>query len=148
MIATTYALPDILVFAVAALCILLGAVGVIAAKNPVHAALSLILALLGVSVASLEQSADFLAAVEVIVYAGAIVVLFLFVIMFLGVDASRHPRLEPLVGQRGLAAAGVVVTVEPGVYVAGVGGVRIEDTLVVTADGAEPLTRFTKDVVA
>ena len=43
---------------------------------------------------------------------------------------------------------GVVVTVEPGVYVAGVGGVRIEDTLVVTADGAEPLTRFTKDVVA
>ena len=31
---------------------------------------------------------------------------------------------------------------------AGVGGVRIEDTLVVTADGAEPLTRFTKDVVA
>ena len=111
MIATTYALPDILVFAVAALCILLGAVGVIAAKNPVHAALSLILALLGVSVAFLEQSADFLAAVEVIVYAGAIVVLFLFVIMFLGVDASRHPRLEPLVGQRGLAAAGVVVTV-------------------------------------
>lgn len=43
---------------------------------------------------------------------------------------------------------GVVVTVEPGVYVAGIGGVRIEDTLVVTADGAEPLTRFTKEVVA
>ena len=43
---------------------------------------------------------------------------------------------------------GAVVTVEPGVYVAGVGGVRIEDTLVVTDDGAEPLTRFTKEVVA
>jgi Xaa-Pro dipeptidase len=43
---------------------------------------------------------------------------------------------------------GAVVTVEPGVYVAGVGGVRIEDTLVVTADGADPLTRFNKEVAA
>jgi Xaa-Pro aminopeptidase len=43
---------------------------------------------------------------------------------------------------------GVVVTVEPGVYVAGIGGVRIEDTLVVTQHGAERLTNFTKDVAA
>jgi Xaa-Pro aminopeptidase len=54
------------------------------------------------------------------------------------VSAKGEAILEP----------GVVVTVEPGVYVAGVGGVRIEDTLVVTEDGAEPLTRFTKDVAA
>ena len=111
MFATTYAIPDVLVFAAAALCILTGAVGVIAMKNPVHSALSLILCLLGVAVAFLEQNADFLAAVEVIVYAGAIVVLFLFVIMFLGVDTSKHPHVEPLVGQRWLAGLGVAVTV-------------------------------------
>ena len=56
----------------------------------------------------------------------------------------------PWVSSQGTAILepGVVVTVEPGVYVAGVGGVRIEDTLVITTDGAEPLTKFTKDVAA
>jgi len=43
--------------------------------------------------------------------------------------------------------AGAVVTVEPGVYLPGIGGVRIEDTLVVGANGAEPLTLTPKDLV-
>ena len=111
MLATTYAIPDVLVFATAALLIVVGALGVIAMKNPVHSALSLIMSLLGVAVAFLEQSADFLAAVEIIVYAGAIVVLFLFVIMFLGVDKSQHPHVEPLIGQRWFAGLGVFITV-------------------------------------
>ena len=111
MLATAYAIPDVLVFATATLLILVGAVGVIAMKNPVHSALSLIMSLLGVAVAFLEQNADFLAAVEIIVYAGAIVVLFLFVIMFLGVDTTKHPHVEPLVGQRWFAALGVAITV-------------------------------------
>jgi NADH-quinone oxidoreductase subunit J len=80
-------------------------------KNPVHSALSLILTLFGVAVAFVAQSADFLAAVQIIVYAGAIVVLFLFVIMFLGVDRRETLSVEPLVGQRAFAAAGVVITV-------------------------------------
>ncbi|HEY5120599.1 MAG TPA: NADH-quinone oxidoreductase subunit J [Acidimicrobiales bacterium] len=111
MLATAYAIPDVLVFATATLLILVGAVGVIVMKNPVHSALSLIMCLLGVAVAFLEQSADFLAAAEIIVYAGAIVVLFLFVIMFLGVDKSQHPHVEPLVGQRWFAGLGVAITV-------------------------------------
>lgn len=111
MIAGAYALPSVVIFATAALLILLGAAGVVALKNPVHAALSLIMTLFGVAVAFVAQSADFLAAVQIIVYAGAIVVLFLFVIMFLGVDRSEGVRVEPLVGQRALAGAGVAVTV-------------------------------------
>jgi NADH-quinone oxidoreductase subunit J len=111
MFATAYAIPDVLVFAGAALLILVGAVGVIAMTNPVHSALCLIMCLFGVAVAFLAQNADFLAAVEIIVYAGAIVVLFLFVIMFLGVDKTKHPHVEPLVGQRWLAGLGVFITV-------------------------------------
>ena len=61
------------------------------ATHPVHAALSLILTLFGVAVLFVAQEANFLAAVQVIVYAGAIVVLFLFVIMLLGVDDVGEP---------------------------------------------------------
>jgi len=83
--------------------ILLGAVGVIVRKHPVHAALSLVLTLFGVAVLFVAQEAHFLAAVQVIVYAGAIVVLFLFVIMLLGVDRVENLRTEPLTAQRPLA---------------------------------------------
>ncbi len=95
--------PDILVFAAAAAVILVGAVGVVTSRNPVHAALSLVMTLFGVAVLFIEQEADFLAAVQIIVYAGAIVVLFLFVIMFLGVDRAEDINVEPLIGQRPLA---------------------------------------------
>ena len=61
-----------------------------------HAALSLILTLFGVAVLFVAQDAHFLAAVQVIVYAGAIVVLFLFVIMLLGVDRAENLRVEPI----------------------------------------------------
>ena len=111
MIATSYAFPSILVFLTAALLILVGAVGVIVAKNPVHSAISLIMTLFGVAIAFVAQSADFLAAVQIIVYAGAIVVLFLFVIMFLGVDRNDPVGVEPLVGQRAFAGVGVAITV-------------------------------------
>lgn len=55
---------------------------------------------------------------------------------------------DPFLGRKteGVLAPGHVVTVEPGVYLTGVGGVRVEDTLVVTADGAETLTHHPKDV--
>jgi NADH-quinone oxidoreductase subunit J len=104
-------LPDVLVFAGSAAVILVGALGVVTSRNPVHAALSLVMTLFGVAVLFIEQEADFLAAVQIIVYAGAIVVLFLFVIMFLGVDRREHIHFEPLVGQRAFAAVGVAITV-------------------------------------
>ena len=111
MIAAAHSFADVSVFVVASLLILLGAVGVIAARHPVHSALSLIMTFFGIAIAFVELDAHFLAAVEIIVYAGAIVVLFLFVIMFLGVDRRDDVRVDPLVGQRPLAALGVAVTV-------------------------------------
>ena len=97
---------ELFVFGVAGFICLAGAVGVVASRNPVHAALSLVATLFGIAVLFVAQEAHFLAAVQVIVYAGAIVVLFLFVIMFLGVDTAENLRVEPLVGQR--VAAGVL----------------------------------------
>ncbi|HVX22591.1 MAG TPA: NADH-quinone oxidoreductase subunit J [Acidimicrobiales bacterium] len=96
-------IPDIITFVVAAAMVLAGAVGVVTSRNPVHAALSLVLTLFGIAVLFVEQNADFLAVVQIIVYAGAIVVLFLFVIMFLGVDRRENIEAEPLRGQRPLA---------------------------------------------
>ena len=95
---------ELFVFVCASLMVLGGAVGVITRSHPVHAALSLILTLFGVAVLFVAQDAHFLAAVEVIVYAGAIVVLFLFVIMLLGVDNAENLSIEPIPVQRPLAA--------------------------------------------
>ena len=96
------------VFALAGLGILASAVGVVISRHPVHSALSLVATLFGIAVLFVAQDAQFLAAVQVIVYAGAVVVLFLFVIMLLGVDREDDIETEPLAGQRPLAAiAGV-----------------------------------------
>ncbi len=95
---------ELFVFVAAAAMVLVGAVGVIVRNHPVHAALSLILTLFGVAVLFVAQEAHFLAAVQVIVYAGAIVVLFLFVIMLLGVDRTEDLQVEPIAAQRTLAA--------------------------------------------
>ena len=109
---------EAVVFGVAAVIILGGAVGVVVNRNAVHAALSLVATLFGIAVLFVAQEANFLAAVQVIVYAGAIVVLFLFVIMLLGVDTSENLDTDPLVGQRPaavvvslLTAAGLIAVV-------------------------------------
>ena len=104
------------VFVVGAVLILAGAFGVVLMRHPVHCALMLVVTLFGIAVEFVDQAADFLAAVQIIVYAGAIVILFLFVIMFLGVDRKEMIGKEPLKGQRPLAAVvGIALLVE--VYV-------------------------------
>lgn len=103
MIAAVSAVQAVTV-AIAATVAIAGAIGVVALRNPVHNALSLVATLFGVAVLYVAQGAYFLAAVQVIVYAGAIVVLILFVMMLLGVD-----RFERLVKERrpsNLALAG------------------------------------------
>ncbi len=95
-------MSEVIVFAVAAVIVLSGAVGVVASRNPVHSALFLIQTLFGVAVLFVLQEAHFLAAVQIVVYAGAIVILFLFVIMLLGVDTADDWSVEPIAGQRPL----------------------------------------------
>src|SRR5687768_16758863 len=94
---------DMVVFVLASVIVLSGAIGVVIARNPVHCALMLVMTLFGVAVLFVAQDAQFLAAVQVIVYAGAIVVLFLFVIMLLGVDREENLAVETLRGQRPIA---------------------------------------------
>ena len=89
------------------------AVALVLQRNPVHSAMFLVVTLFGVAVLFVLQRAHFLAAAQVIVYAGAIVVLFLFVIMLLGVD-RRDDLHETLPFQRPLAVgmgAGLLVLV-------------------------------------
>jgi NADH-quinone oxidoreductase subunit J len=100
---------EMVVFLAAATIVLTGALGVIFAKNPVHSALMLVMTLFGIAVLFVAQEAHFLAAVQVIVYAGAIVVLFLFVIMLLGVDQVESWETGPLSGQRYATGAVVVI---------------------------------------
>jgi NADH-quinone oxidoreductase subunit J len=112
-------------FWICALIVLGGAFGVIWSRNPVHSALSLVATLFGVAVLFLNQNAQLLAAVQVIVYTGAIVVLILFVLMLLGVDRDEDLDEEPLVGQRTLAAVAAVsiFVLVFGVFV--IGGTKI-----------------------
>ena len=60
-----------------------------------------------------------------------------------GLEIHEDPRVSW--SAAATLAAGHVVTVEPGVYLPEHGGVRVEDTVVVTADGCRPLTLFTKE---
>lgn len=129
---------ELFVFVVAGAMVLGGALGVVVRTHPVHAALSLILTLFGVAVLFVAHEAHFLAAVEVIVYAGAIVVLFLFVIMLLGVDKTEDLRIEPFRVQRPVA---VVV----GVALVSLVGLAVIASRERTVRVAEPLDVVTQD---
>jgi NADH-quinone oxidoreductase subunit J len=103
---------EAIVFFVAAALALAGAAGVVLARNPVHCALLLVVALVAVAIFFLLQEAQLVAAVQVIVYAGAIVVLFLFVIFLLGVDKQESLE-DPVPYQRPAALAlGAILLVE------------------------------------
>jgi len=104
---------DNVVFWVFAPISVASAIAMLVMRNAVHAALFLIVNFFCLAVFYLLLDAPFLFAVQIIVYAGAIMVLFLFVIMLLGVDRGDDLR-ERLVAQRPLAlllAVGFVVEV-------------------------------------
>jgi NADH-quinone oxidoreductase subunit J len=98
--------------------VVLGAVGVVAMRQPVHSALFLLLSFLGVASLFVIARAEFLAAVQVLVYAGGIMVLFLFTIMLVNV---RRTAGEPFVHTQagaGLVAGLLILAVVGGTVVA------------------------------
>jgi NADH-quinone oxidoreductase subunit J len=87
-----------------------GALMVVTRKSPMAAALSLILSLFSVAAIFVLRQAHFLAAIQVIVYAGAVVVLFIFVIMLINVPNDRLPVEKPTVLKLlGVVAAGLLL---------------------------------------
>ena len=131
---------DVIVFVVAALIVLAGGLGVVLNSNPVRSALSLVASFFGVAVLFVLQEAHFLALVQIVVYAGAIVVLFLFVIMLLGVDEFEDLSIEPLVLQRVgglLAGVALFAFLLGGLFLSG----DRDDTGAVAVTGSESVTQ-------
>lgn len=81
-------MAETIVFIIFAAVALVGAVSMIAASNPVYSAIGLLATMFAIAVLYVVLDAHFIAAVQVIIYAGAVMTLFLFVIMLIGVDKS------------------------------------------------------------
>ncbi|MCN0152872.1 NADH-quinone oxidoreductase subunit J [Salinispora arenicola] len=131
---------------------LLGAIGMVAARNAVHSALWLVLTMLCLGVFYVVQAGPFIGLVQIIVYTGAIMMLFLFVLMLVGRGASDS-LIETLRGQRvaalvlGIGFAGLVGT---GLYRALAGGTAAGLTAANAEGNVQGVARllFTKYVLA
>ncbi len=111
-------MEEILFFA-AALGALGGAVGVVLMRNPLFGVLALIVHLFSLAVLFLLLTAAFVAAAQVVVYAGAVMVLYVFVDAYVGAD-EHEPAWEPIPGQRFLAPLlGAALFVELSIAVLG-----------------------------
>lgn len=104
-------------FIVLALAAIAGAVTVVLARNPVHSAMGLLATLFSLAVMYVVNLAHLVAAVQVIVYAGAVMTLFLFVIMLIGVD-KQETLAEQLPFQRQLVIGLAVIMVALGLGLA------------------------------
>ncbi|MEI6150978.1 MAG: NADH-quinone oxidoreductase subunit J [Chitinophagia bacterium] len=100
---------EILFYALSAFAII-SAIMVLISKNPIHSVLWLILVFFAISGHYILLNAQFLAIVNIIVYAGAIMVLFLFVIMLMNVKKDKEPQKQLLVKLMGVIAGGSFLT--------------------------------------
>ena len=103
-------MTEILLFAIPALLIILGALIVVFAKNPVHNAMGLVLTLTSLAIVYITLNATFVAMVQMLVYAGAVMTLFLFVIMMIGVDKPDQSK-ESIRGQSLLISGTLIILV-------------------------------------
>src|SRR5437763_8988439 len=101
---------DILFWVLSAIAVS-SALGVILSRNPVNSVMFLILTFFAISGHYILMNAQFLAVVNVIVYAGAIMVLFLFVIMLMNLNADVEPQKSRLVQLAGAVNGGALLLV-------------------------------------
>lgn len=94
---------EFVVFVIFAIAALAGAVTLVSARNPVYSAMGLLLTMLSMAVFYVLMDAHFIAVVQVLIYAGAVMTLFLFVIMLIGVD-KKEPREEQIPFHRPIVA--------------------------------------------
>src|SRR5207248_8182759 len=95
----------LLVFFVLSALAVIGAVNLILQKHPIHSALSLIVVMVSLAGLYLLMGAEFVAMVQIIVYGGAIMVLFIFVIMLLNAGEEEHTDFSQLAKFAGLPLA-------------------------------------------
>ncbi|WP_371173796.1 NADH-quinone oxidoreductase subunit J [Buchananella felis] len=109
--ANQLSMGETILFWVCAPLIVVAAAGVLLAKKPVHAAVSMIFVMIPLAVIYFAQEASFVGAVQVIVYTGAVMMLFLFVIMLVGVGATetRRERIRGQLPAAVLAGLGTVI---------------------------------------
>jgi len=100
---------EILFYALSAFAVV-SAVMVLISKNPIHSVLWLIMVFFAISGHYILLNAQFLAIVNIIVYAGAIMVLFLFVIMLMNVKKDTEPKQQNFVKFIGVIAGGSLLT--------------------------------------
>jgi NADH-quinone oxidoreductase subunit J len=96
--------PLVVFFFLAAIAIL-GAISLILQRHPIHSALSLIVVMVALAGLYLLMGAEFVAAVQIIVYGGAIMVLFVFVIMLLNAGVEERTNMSKMAGWAGLPLA-------------------------------------------
>ena len=96
--------PLIIFFVLAAMCVI-GALSLIIQRHPIHSALSLIVVMMALAGLYLLMGAEFVAAVQIIVYGGAIMVLFVFVIMLLNAGVEERTNVSKLAGFAGVPLA-------------------------------------------
>lgn len=95
-------------FLLCAVACLAGALVTVSARNPIRGAIGLLLTIVGIAGAYLKLHAQFLAAIQLIVYAGAVVILFVFVLMLLGADAMEGSSVQRSTVARWAGGAGLV----------------------------------------
>ena len=124
---------ELIVFIITAVVALIGAVAMLLSRNAIHSALFLLLNMGAIAVLYLLLRAPFLFAIQLIIYAGAIIVLFLFVVMLLGAERAEDER-DKIAWQRPVALGMGVLLLGEAIYVL---FARPSSTLVMSSAGAE-----------